>query len=389
MAGLFGNLDPKTMGLLSAAASMLQASGPSTTPNNLGQVMGKGLMGGLQGYGMGQQFQQMGEMNAFRKAQVDELKRKGERQTLLQQILSGNSQPTPQPPAPTIEKSLGGPVSMTPVGLQQPPISRGLDAPAPGPSQQDEMRQKAQQLISGGFLAEGKNLLDSANAMEPKGDVAQLNQILDMAGVTDPQKRQEIATKFLEKKTTHQPQVVVNTGTKETDKKFAEDHVAFATGGFADTQKQINQLREVSDALGKAAEGSLTGPLIGAMPEWLRAMANPKSQAAQDAVEEVVQRNLRLILGAQFTEKEGARLIARAYNPRLGEVENKKRVDRLITQIEEAANAKLDASRHFMAHGTLEGWRGKVWTMKDFDPESGPEISPEAQRLLDKYAPRR
>tara|TARA_R110000822_G_scaffold301108_5_gene424850 strand:+ start:7763 stop:9295 length:1533 start_codon:yes stop_codon:yes gene_type:complete len=64
--GLFDNLnfdDPKTMGLLSAAANMLNASGPSTTPRSFGQILGSGLGGGMQGYQGAQQAQ---SENAFR-----------------------------------------------------------------------------------------------------------------------------------------------------------------------------------------------------------------------------------------------------------------------------------------------------------------------------------
>lgn len=171
------------------------------------------------------------------------------------------------------------------------------------------------------------------------------------------------------------PRVSVTTGVKKADEKFAQDYVDFATGGFADTIKQVNQLREVSKQLGAAEKAGqtepqmgLTGPVIGNIPKGVRTVVAPQSVATQEAVEEVVQRNLRTILGAQFTEKEGERLISRAYNPALGEAENKKRVDRLIKQIETAAQAKLDASRYFMANGTLEGWKGKVWSINDFDP---------------------
>src|SRR5690606_8783450 len=91
--------------------------------------------------------------------------------------------------------------------------------------------------------------------------------------------------------------------------------------------------------------------------------------STKEKVEEVVQRNLRVILGAQFTEKEGERLISRAYNPRLSEAENKARVDRLIQQISEAAKAKLDAAQYFQQHGSLVGWKGRLPRMSDFDPE--------------------
>src|SRR5690606_18061170 len=160
-------------------------------------------------------------------------------------------------------------------------------------------------------------------------------------------------------------------GTKEADKKFGQDFVDFATGGFADTQKQLNQLREVAVALRNAKPGTLTGPTIGIQPRAAMAVTAPDALSALEAVEEVAQRNLRLILGPQFTEKEGERLISRVYNPMLPESENLKRVERLITQIDEAARAKLDAAQHFQRHGTLSGRKGKIWTMKDFEPEKG------------------
>ena len=166
--------------------------------------------------------------------------------------------------------------------------------------------------------------------------------------------------------------VTINMGTKQTkgrtklDETFAQEYSALvASGGFADITKQIGQLKSVSAKL--AESDSLTGPWIGAVPNWLQAFVNPKAVAAKEDVEEVVQRNLRLILGAQFTEKEGERLIARAYNPRLGEAENKKRVDRLIKQMIEAAEAKVVAAKYFGANGTLTGFQGKLWTAADFD----------------------
>ena len=82
-----------------------------------------------------------------------------------------------------------------------------------------------------------------------------------------------------------------------------------------------------------------------------------------------MQRNLRLILGAQFTEKEGQRLIARAYNPSLSEQENAKRVRNLIKQMQSAAEAKASAARYFEENGTLAGWKGKLPSMRDFAPE--------------------
>lgn len=155
-------------------------------------------------------------------------------------------------------------------------------------------------------------------------------------------------------------------GETTVDKEFAKEYVKWnAAGGFADTQKQINQLREVQRAL-EGGQENLTGPIIGRTPDWVRSFVKPNSIERREAVEEVVQRNLREILGAQFTQAEGDRLIKRAFNDNLSEAENAKRVGRLIEQMETAAQQKADAMRYFQDKGTLAGWEGSLPTMSDF-----------------------
>jgi hypothetical protein len=89
----------------------------------------------------------------------------------------------------------------------------------------------------------------------------------------------------------------------------------------------------------------------------------------QEMVESTVQRSLRVILGAQFTEKEGERLIARAYNPKLPPKVNADRVQRLLDQLQRAYDGKREAAAYYEANGTLQGFRGRTaWRMSDFDP---------------------
>jgi hypothetical protein len=170
---LGGGIDPRKLGLLSGFAALAQAGAPSTTPKSFAGALGQGIQGGIQGYGMGQQFQAMGEQNALRRSQVEaqlqDAKLKRERQDMLQRILSGGGQVPAPMPQPSVEKSLGGPVALTPVGMPQPPLARGLDSPAPpGPSQQDVMRQRGERLIQEGFLDEGKQMLEAAKSFEDK-----------------------------------------------------------------------------------------------------------------------------------------------------------------------------------------------------------------------------
>lgn len=157
-------------------------------------------------------------------------------------------------------------------------------------------------------------------------------------------------------------------GGKATDEQFAKDYVAFTTGGGAqDATKQMAQLQDVITAL-KTEGAQLTGPWMGSTPDAILKFKYPNAIAMRERVEEVVQRSLRAILGAQFTEKEGERLIARAYNPNQPEAENAIRVQRLFTQLSQGLESKSDAAAYFERNGTLQGWRGKLPSINDFDP---------------------
>ena len=101
-----------------------------------------------------------------------------------------------------------------------------------------------------------------------------------------------------------------------------------------------------------------------------KAVVNPELLALRENVEEVVQRNLRVILGAQFTEKEGERLINRAFNEKLSTKENARRVKLLLNQIRTAAKAKNEAVNYFEKHGSLTGFKGQEFSKADFSPES-------------------
>lgn len=156
------------------------------------------------------------------------------------------------------------------------------------------------------------------------------------------------------------------------DKEYAKEYVEWSTGGgYADVQKQMGQLGDVIQQL-ESGERNLTGKDVAITnATGLTTFMNPEARAAQDAVEEVVQRNLRLVLGSQFTDDEGKRLIARAYNPALDEKENAKRLRRLITQIDRAAQARQSAAEYYEKRGTLVGWGGRLPTKYDIEAGIG------------------
>jgi hypothetical protein len=196
-------------------------------------------------------------------------------------------------------------------------------------------------------------------------------------------------------------------GEVAVDKEFAKEFVDFeARGGFSDVEKQLNQLKGVRNELAdvvftelspkerkefkrknpraKESKKDLTGPKFGLTPDTVMAFTNPEALSTKQKVEEVVQRNLRLILGAQFTEKEGERLISRAYDERLSEGQNLKRVDVLIKQIDQAAKSKRSAAGYFKKFGTLKGWKGKQPTFKGLPGDKEDEAATTEQTAAPK-----
>lgn len=156
-------------------------------------------------------------------------------------------------------------------------------------------------------------------------------------------------------------------GQEAVDREFGKEYAEYvAAGGFSDVAKQVKQLEQVQSELEKKGN-DYTGPAVGLIPDKARAFTNPAAVSAKNKVEEVAQRNLRLVLGAQFTQVEGERLIARAYNPSLPPEENAARVKALAEQIKTAAKQKAEAADYFEKNGTLSGWSGKLPSITDFE----------------------
>lgn len=171
----------------------------------------------------------------------------------------------------------------------------------------------------------------------------------------------------------------------KADELAAKELVAFNIGGgFSDAQKSLTQLDTAINQLETTPEGTITGTRFGYTPDWLKPMFDKEAVTVKDQVEEIVQRNLRLILGAQFTEREGTRLIERAYNPKLSQAENARRLKLLQQQIYDAASNKQQAYDYFQNNGTLKGFEGTLYTqsgqfLEDYNSRIGDQEKPQQQ----------
>lgn len=153
-------------------------------------------------------------------------------------------------------------------------------------------------------------------------------------------------------------------GVKAVDQKYAADYLDWVQGGGADAAANAAQIKSVIDRF--AAGEKLTGPSIGLAPDFFNALVNPQALGAKQAVQEVVQRNLRAVLGAQFTQVEGENLVNRAFDPRLKPEENVKRLRKLFMQIQTAAQQKQAMAEYYEKHETLRGFKGKAPNINDF-----------------------
>jgi len=149
----------------------------------------------------------------------------------------------------------------------------------------------------------------------------------------------------------------------KVEEKSAQDLVDFTVGGgFSDVQKGLTQLENAKQILQQQPEGKITGKVVGVQDDTgLLKYTNPVAQDTKEQVQEIAQRNLRLILGPQFTAKEGEALINRVYNPALPQSVNVKRLELLQEQMSSAAKTKQEAVEYYNTNGTLKGFTGKIY----------------------------
>lgn len=149
------------------------------------------------------------------------------------------------------------------------------------------------------------------------------------------------------------------------DKNWADDLVSWETNGRGDF---VNNMALLNGAIGKINAGKeLSGPGSNFAGGWGRDVWGADGWAVQKDIEQVVQRNLKAVLGAQFTQSEGDRLIQRAYDPSAEESVNLRRLQMLQRQMEIAADQRSRASEYFNQNGTMVGFKGAMPTVADFE----------------------
>jgi hypothetical protein len=151
---------------------------------------------------------------------------------------------------------------------------------------------------------------------------------------------------------------------KAMDAKAGTDAAEYiGRGGPATTARNLKQLTEVEGILKDAIESGegITGPVAGLLSRipLIGSTFFEKTIKTKEMVEQVVQSDLRSILGGQFAQKEGEGVLKRAYNEDLNEEENLRRVQLLISTMSAASKEKEARTRHLMKYGTISNYEGR------------------------------
>jgi hypothetical protein len=162
------------------------------------------------------------------------------------------------------------------------------------------------------------------------------------------------------------------------DKKFGEEYANWIFGGAG--VQSAARIAKINDSVTQLqSREDISGPVVGYTLENLPTVASvvyPEAQDVKDVVESVVQTDLRAILGGQFAQKEGEALIKRAYNPRLKEEQNIKRLQLLAMQMQKVGDEKNRAMKYFGENETMRGYQFAPYTADDF-------LTPDQLRRLD------
>ena len=141
---------------------------------------------------------------------------------------------------------------------------------------------------------------------------------------------------------TKQPANVVNVnqGTGELNKKVIQE-IAKDIPRLPDVKLDIEDLKLQRDRLKE--DSTLTGGVRGAISVLgdYQSLVDPKAADVKERIQSVVQKSIRSLMGAQFTEREGQGILKRAFNPLLKTEQNIERINLLITKLQAGYDQKV------------------------------------------------
>ena len=142
---------------------------------------------------------------------------------------------------------------------------------------------------------------------------------------------------------------------KKIDELFATTAAQYLSKDKAQIQGNVKNLTRKIKIL-ESGEKNVSGPLVGNLPRSAQAFLAPNALAFIGDIEDIVFQSLKEKLGGQFSDSEGKRLVAAAFDQSLSEEQNIKRLERLLQVITDAAESKEEMIAYLNDNGTLKGY---------------------------------
>jgi len=148
-------------------------------------------------------------------------------------------------------------------------------------------------------------------------------------------------------------------GYEKVNEKYAAEYIKWIdTGAY---QVELENLSKLDESLETLKNENVTGAIIGLTPNAVLSVLNPEALNLQDNIRSIVFQGLRATLGAQFTEREGNRLVEAAFNPLLSEEMNIVRLKRMRERIKTMIESKQSAVNYFQNNnGSMQGYTGRA-----------------------------
>lgn len=152
--------------------------------------------------------------------------------------------------------------------------------------------------------------------------------------------------------------LVNNPGQKALDEAFAKQYAEDQLGGG---KEQANaNLKKISDAASDVVSKKATGGLLQKIPgvgDYLTRVFEPEKAAVRQDVESVVMASMKQMLGSQFTENEGKKVLQTSFDPALPPEIIQARLNALRNTAAAVRASKEKAGEYFRTKGTLTGYK--------------------------------
>ena len=232
-------------------------------------------------------------------------------------------------------------------------------------------------------------------ALEPV--VMALSQARDPeTGIVDPVKAYEIGVKLnadpklldqaLDNVRPRQPLIAEGDEPTPFERKLGEQAASVYSDWQIDggRERAVSNVEKFEDIIERLASGDATTrnvvDFLPVVADDVRAIINPSASDVIDRIRGVAFQTLRETLGAQFTEREGQRLVESYFNPKLSEDANIARLQDFVDVNKQVIEAKDRFVKYAEEKGTVRGFKGgRSWNVQDVENQLNFNQPPEPQ----------